>query len=119
METAKPHLPKSLPMLPGNEKQDPTITKYHRNQLLGIKDGTITEKLTALHEDEDRYLLQSMRAGNPLKLTGMPKRPVPENDSVPYQPPAWLKHDRQVLQFNGYFQEHVVENPDENYRVRK
>lgn len=119
MKTTKPHLPYDLPFLPGNEKQDPTVTRYHKSQLLGVKDGTITEKLTALKEDKDRHLLQSMREGNPLKLTGMPKRPEPENDGVPREPPAWLKHDRQVLQFKGYFQEHVVENPDENYRVRK
>lgn len=33
-------------------------------------------------------------------------------------PPAWLKHDRQVLRFFAYFQEPVHENPNENYRVR-
>jgi hypothetical protein len=33
-------------------------------------------------------------------------------------PPAWLKHDRQVLRFFAYFQEPVHENPNENYRMR-
>ena len=118
MET-KPHLPKSLTFLPGNEKQDPTVTRYHKTQLLGVKDGTIVEKTTALKEEQDYALLQSMREGNPLKLTGIPVRPKVENDAIPKEPPQWLKHDRQVLMFNAYFQEHVVENPDENYRVRK
>ena len=33
--------------------------------------------------------------------------------------PTWLKHDRQVLRFYAYFQEAVVEDPSENYRLRK
>ena len=32
--------------------------------------------------------------------------------------PAWLKHDKQALRFYAYFQEHVVENPTENFRIR-
>jgi len=31
-------------MLPGNTFADPTITRYHKTQLLGIKDGTICGK---------------------------------------------------------------------------
>jgi hypothetical protein len=119
METTAPRLPHSLPFLPGNTGHDPTVTRYHKTQLLGVKDGAITEKTTALKESSDRELLRSMYEGNPLKLTGMPNRTQPENDGVPREAPSWLKHDRQVLQFTGYFQEHVVENPDENYRIRK
>mmetsp|Transcript_2896 Transcript_2896/g.3394 ORF Transcript_2896/g.3394 Transcript_2896/m.3394 type:complete len:461 (+) Transcript_2896:24-1406(+) len=119
METTGTHLPSSLPFLPGNIQQDPTITRYHKTQMLGVKDGSMTEKVTAYKEDQDYALLQSMREGNPLKLTGLPQRPPVENDGIPKEAPAWLKNDRQVLQFNGYFQEHVVENPDENYRIRK
>jgi hypothetical protein len=37
-------MPQSLPFLPGNVYGDPTITRYHKTQLLGIKDGTITGK---------------------------------------------------------------------------
>lgn len=33
--------------------------------------------------------------------------------------PAWLKHDKQVLRFYGFFQEHVTERPDENSRYRQ
>jgi len=32
--------------------------------------------------------------------------------------PAWLKHDKQVLRFYGFFQESVIERPDENSRYR-
>ena len=39
-------MPGALPMLPGNVYADPTVTRYHKTQLLGVKDGTITGKLT-------------------------------------------------------------------------
>ena len=38
-------LPGKLPMLPGNIYADPTVTRYHKTQLLGIKDNTICGKL--------------------------------------------------------------------------
>ena len=38
------NLPGALPMLPGNVYADPTVTRYHKTQLLGVKDGTITGK---------------------------------------------------------------------------
>ena len=38
------YLPNQLPFLPGNTYADPTINRYHKTQLLGIKDGTITGK---------------------------------------------------------------------------
>lgn len=40
------------------------------------------------------------------------------NSYRPAIQPAWLKHDRQVLRFNAYFQEPVHENPKETYRIR-
>ena len=40
------NLPGALPMLPGNVYADPTVTRYHKTQLLGVKDGTICGKLT-------------------------------------------------------------------------
>lgn len=39
------NLPGSLPFLPGNVYQDPTITRYHKTQLLGVRDGAIQGKL--------------------------------------------------------------------------
>ena len=33
-----------LPLLPGNQYADPTITRYHKTQLLGVKDGSIQGK---------------------------------------------------------------------------
>jgi hypothetical protein len=45
-------------------------------------------------------------------------RDAPENDYIPRIQAPFLKYDRQVLKFDSYFQESVVENKTENYRVR-
>ena len=45
--------------------------------------------------------------------------PVEENEYIPRIQPKWLKFDRQVLSFQGYFKESVVESPLENWRLRK
>lgn len=42
------NMPGSLPMLPGNVYADPTVTRYHKTQLLGVKDGSIQGKTTSL-----------------------------------------------------------------------
>jgi EF-hand domain-containing protein 1 len=44
------NLPKQLPFLPGNSYADPTITRYHKTQLLGVRDGAMLEKTTCLQE---------------------------------------------------------------------
>jgi hypothetical protein len=102
-------------MLPGNIYADPTVTRYHKTQLLGIKDNTICGKLTkqcpikllnpffcaieqtrALKEPIDGALLESMRLGASTNFSGVPSRPKHENDAIPKIAPKWLKHDRQV-----------------------
>jgi len=44
---------------------------------------------------------------------------IPKNVRHPRVAPAWLKHDKQVLRFYGYFQEHVTESAVENSRYRQ
>ena len=41
------------------------------------------------------------------------------NLSFPRRLPQWIKYDKTVLKFIGYFVEHVVESAYENYRIRK
>jgi len=106
-------------MLPGNVHADPTVTRYHKTQLLGIKDNTICEKTISLKEERDDSILNNLREGAPQGLTGVPKRAAQENDAIPRVAPKWLKHDRHVLKFDSYFLEPVVESRDENYRIRK
>lgn len=55
------NMPASLPMLPGNVYADPTVTRYHKTQLLGVKDGAICEKTTTLNEPVDMTILSSMQ----------------------------------------------------------
>jgi len=43
---------------------------------------------------------------------------IPKNMRHPRVTPAWLKHDKQVLRFYGYFQESIVERAGENSRYR-
>lgn len=112
-------MPGNLPYLPGNSFSDPTITRYHKTQLLNVKDGAQQEQTRSLKEDINPGLLQSMREGNPVQLTGVGARPQQQNDAIPRIAPKWLKHDRQVLNFKCYFQEPVVEDPNENFRLRK
>lgn len=44
MHATKANLPSQLPFLPGNTYADPTITRYHKTQLLGVRDGTMLGK---------------------------------------------------------------------------
>ena len=41
------------------------------------------------------------------------------NLNFPKRLPQWIKYDKNVLKFTGYFTEHVVESAYENYRIRK
>lgn len=45
--TAKPKdfKPTQLPYLPGNVYDDPTVTRYHKKQLLNVKDGACLGKI--------------------------------------------------------------------------
>ena len=40
----KPNIPSTLPLLPGMTYADPTITRYHKTQILGLQNGIITGK---------------------------------------------------------------------------
>ena len=62
--------------------------------------------------------MSSLKEGRPEPMQ-YGKLPEPQNEYVPRVQPKWLKYDRQVLSFRGYFKESVVENPNENYRIRK
>lgn len=46
-------------------------------------------------------------------------REKPYNQSFPTRLPQWIKYDKNVLKFTGYFVEHIVESAYENYRIRK
>ena len=61
-----------------------------------------SEKTISLKEPVDSDLLMSMKEGGLANLTGVPQRPVQENDAIPRVAPKWLKHDRQVSVVMGF-----------------
>jgi len=112
------NLPKTVPLLPGFQFTDPLKQNFHKTQQFAVVNGTNCEKEKFIAEDVDYDLMASMKSNPPQNLTyGTKKEAV--NDYIPRIPPSWLKYDRKVLRFNAYFQEHVVEDPSENYRLRK
>lgn len=46
------------------------------------------------------------------------KREQALNESFPRILPQWIKNDKKVLKFTGFFLEHIVESAYENFRVR-
>jgi len=87
-------MPNQLPFLPGNSYADPTINRYHKTQLLGIKDGTITEKTVNLQENVNPDLIATMTQGVPSQLSGVRGRGSQAQEAIPAIAPKWLKYDR-------------------------
>ncbi len=46
--------PKNLPFLPGNVYSDPTVTRYHKTQLLGVQNGVLTGKCSPKPQAPER-----------------------------------------------------------------
>lgn len=61
------NMPSSLPMLPGNVYADPTVTRYHKTQLLGVKDNTICGKYQLRGSQLDREI-QTVETGRTLQI---------------------------------------------------
>ena len=113
------YIPTQLPYLPGNLFNDPYKTSFNKGHVFDKSNYVQTETTKTLKEPIDQNLIGSMKEGNPKTLEGVPKREEPENEGIPRLPPKWLKYDRKVLLFMGYFKEPVHESAVENYRVRK
>ena len=46
---------KNLPFLPGNVYSDPTVTRYHKTQLLNLKDGTVQGKSFLIFQNRQSF----------------------------------------------------------------
>jgi len=136
MTMRTPQSARGIPFLPGYPQPD---FKMHqrKGQTLTYAPGgptDATKPLDALRYSKgpvphlDMSVLEAMkdpfhrydRSGR--SLTHDEREAMRESARNTYRPaipPSWLKHDRQVLRFDAYFQESVVENPKENFRVRK
>ena len=113
------HIPTQVPYLPGNLFNDPYKQKFNKQHVFDKSNFIQTECTKNMKEEIDQNLISSMKEGIPKTLEGVPKREEPENEGIPRIPPKWLKYDKKVLLFMGYFKEPVHENSVENYRVRK
>lgn len=127
----------AIPFLPGHTVMNPAKVHHPLSQTLQFKldsaaDGLphsgfcglthpnqkhVTADALGYHMSDPAFRLDTTGAvtthaeREEAKLSA--RKQVEVND-----PPAWLKHDRQVLRFFAYFQEPVHENPNENYRIR-
>lgn len=114
-------LSKSLPFLPGHRYTDPLKQNYYKDQLLCLKSNTCLEKPRYL-EQIDPYTLNCLRSFNTSVTSQSTTISAPRintmNPSYPRTLPQWLKYDKRVLKFDGYFVEHVNESAHENYRIR-
>ncbi|CEL92256.1 unnamed protein product [Vitrella brassicaformis CCMP3155] len=123
-----PTHPPHLPFLPGTSFSDPRKTHHPKTQTLVYCTDSRADNIKAENIALDEEVLQSMNSTAAWRIDT--SRPVITHDERraakdalrnTYRPtiqPAWLKHDRQVLRFFCFYQEPVVERPDENFRVR-
>jgi hypothetical protein len=82
----------------------------------------MTEGTFKLNENVASDVVQQLqKSGTPPEAYRASNRAVvtPPYKSIPAEPPAWVRHDREVLRFYAYFKEAVHDNPSENFRVRK
>ena len=114
----KTNLPSQVPFLPGHVFNDPYKQNFHKTQQFCYSDHSQQEKKQNVTEQVDLNLIDELtKSVN--NLSFQRDRASPENDSIPRVQPPWIKYDRKVLRFYAYFQEHVVERREENYRIRK
>ena len=129
----------SLPCLPGIHRVTPPYGRGRINEIFGkkIDKSAVRNRLEASGELETSLSTSSTLSrslANTLSRSslaiGDPARermellssasigsllPIPE----PTREPLFVKHDKQVLQFAGYYKEPVYESQNENWRYRK
>ena len=109
----------NLPFLVGHRFADPYKTSYHKNQAFVLSQNTCIEKPYNL-EKIDPYTIRSLHNfTSTFTSDRLKSRETPYNQSFPTRLPQWIKFDKNVLKFVGYFVESVVESAYENYRIRK
>ena len=109
----------NLPFLVGHRFADPYKTSYNKDQLCVVSQNTCVEKPYNL-EKIDPFTISSLKTfTSSFTSDRLKSRETPYNQSFPRRLPQWIKYDKNVLKFKGYFVEHVVESAYENYRIRK
>jgi len=106
----------------------PDDDSFYRPQIFHYKYNTCIEKPRLLERyDPDTFksLSSLMQSTNNLPVTRYNLPPIQKTEptlkvakSQAIICPQWLKFDKIVLKFRGYFDEHVTESAYENWRVR-
>ena len=93
-----------------NDSYDPDTTKSLQSLI----------KSTSLDLSKNNFenRKESQRYQNPDYFQTEPSLSSGVSKSQQIVLPQWLKFDKKVLKFNGYFKEHVTESSYENYRIR-
>eukprot|EP01107_Rhizomastix_libera_P007530 TRINITY_DN2246_c0_g1_i1.p1 TRINITY_DN2246_c0_g1~~TRINITY_DN2246_c0_g1_i1.p1 ORF type:complete len:617 (+),score=136.01 TRINITY_DN2246_c0_g1_i1:18-1868(+) len=100
----------SLPFLPGCTFTDPRKTSFPKGHVFDVKNGTKSVSDPPSEEElRQRALAQSNTSA------ALYPKPAPGEEYVP----SWAAFDKQVLRFEAFFKEPVVESQKESYRVRK
>jgi hypothetical protein len=110
----------SVPFLPGQVVSQMGRTNHRKPQTLIYKLDTAVDNIAPEQLSLNPELLRSMSVKASFGSTkSKPAEPAERSNrpDIAIQP-AWLKHDKQALRFFAYFQEPVVENPTENFRIR-
>lgn len=128
---------KAVPLLPGyGYGQDMTQKNHFRKQSWSYGPGGAMDALKPTPRGEPGQAVPTLDFGAlkamlaPAGRYNVDKEPpthderqhMKDSAKNTYRPalaPAWLKHDRQVLRYNAYFQEPVHESPNENFRIRR
>jgi hypothetical protein len=114
---------------------DLTRTNFFKPQTLAYHlDTAVDRRKLPIPDQETKALLATtMGGGGAWRLSksssaaNLPRKTTEEKFAEkemlrksyrPREAPSWLKHDRQVLRFNCYFQEGVKERKEENCRFR-
>jgi hypothetical protein len=109
----------NLPFLVGHRFEDPYKTNFHKNQAWVVSQNTCIEKPMNLEKPDKAFMSTLSIPTSTVTSDRLKCRETLTNESFPKTLPQWIKYDKRVLKFMGYFVEHVVESAYENYRIRK
>ena len=127
---------KRLTIDTGVSQEETKETMLYRPQLLKYKYKTCIEKpiLTDTYDPDTMNSLKSLMKTTSINLSRQ-KNPTLSQYNERFQTsqnvtkskvpsdnknllPQWIKYDKNVLRFEGYFDEHVTESAYENWRIR-
>ncbi|KAM9495997.1 EF-hand domain-containing protein 1 isoform 1-T2 [Clarias gariepinus] len=112
---------RELPFLPGNTFRDTTRSAFHRPQTLSYKNGYALPTRPRVGIGQQPLPSETL-LHNEINQLSMPISIVSQDTSTDTPPtefiPAHVAYDKKVLRFYGYFQEKVVDSPEESWRVR-